>query len=1031
MEKKITKKNVFYDEKELLINQLNKLFSNPPSNYGYKHDIEVILNDLYIDENSYFDMIIDCLSKETTRKKGELNLITSYLYFMQEFIKLLKDKESTKKEALILNELLNLSSSIYYLKMPKNVVLMRYGEKGNKAYINLNGEVDVLIKSAKSVVTTEKNYLNYLARLIKYNEFALINLVINENFFNFPLLIYDDIESKTQIDSVLNNINNVKNPNGKKFITFIKGENDEINKIRLDSNNLLNKSQIKLKYKRQPSTKNFIDYFTIKKEEEVSPNKSHQSQNLKNAFKLNFKNEELKSKIEPYIISSKQLLDLFNLDYLDKNDKELNNCSTQEYIKRITIIEKEIIKKEEEEEKSNESKISNNSSNESLLEIKIYSYTKVISLGKGTLFGVFGELALRNAHAVRTATIITSSDCHLSYLNRSTFNRCLKANTELHLKQQLSFFINLPIFIDIPITSFYKKYYTNISKHYIEKNHFILKQGQRPTRLCLISKGIYILLSFLNISELSDLIFFLLKKIKKYKDNISQSEFKNYIEISNSLAKNIEEEVKLLRDNLSFKNFYYTESLIKISELSSPDIIGYDELIGEDDLYAFSIKAKTIENIMYTIDYQFYTDLFNKNSTVKKHHEDLMSIKLDLIIKRLLKIRNNIISSFFNHKIETDISAIISKELEDTQTSNSKFKRFLQFKSTKCNFYNKNNNSSVTKDISNEKDYLKERNNYSRTKNKRKINIFTEYNNHYFKNNTKIKKNYKNLIFPSTAMSKKNKKKYLFEADIDNSKKEEKFNKTTYKELITEPTKNKDKIINIDGNNKSNSNIHKLINFLPIFNLRQRLKVEYSKINYNQFNNITENSREVKGKKINNSIKCYFEKKIKPSNSLYLKILKKRKEKTKTDKLNKEKESIELIYSDLENNKTNELDNSFNRNEKQDKYYYFVKGQKKISTPKNLKLNLLLLNNKSINFTNKISNCQKSLQFLTKKNEEFFKELKNKKIDNDIHKVKSQDKEDNIINNKNNRKFNYIFKRDSYYKKNLTRMKFFYGLDKK
>jgi hypothetical protein len=133
----------------------------------------------------------------------------------------------------------------------------------------------------------------------------------------------------------------------------------------------------------------------------------------------------------------------------------------------------------------------------------------------------------------------------------------------------------------------------------------------------------------------------------------------------------------------------------------------------------------------------------------------------------------------------------------------------------------------------------------------------------------------------------------------------------------------------------------------------------------------------------------------------------------------------------LENNKTNELDNSFNRNEKQDKYYYFVKGQKKISTPKNLKLNLLLLNNKSINFTNKISNCQKSLQFLTKKNEEFLKELKNKKIDNDIHKVKSQDKEDNIINNKNNRKFNYIFKRDSYYKKNLTRMKFFYGLDKK
>ena len=116
-----------------------------------------------------------------------------------------------------------------------------------------------------------------------------------------------------------------------------------------------------------------------------------------------------------------------------------------------------------------------------------------------------------------------------------------------------------------------------------------MKQGQKPTRLCLLNKGFYILLTIANLSELSDLIFFLLKKIKKYKDNIPQIEFKNYMEIANSLAKNIEDEEKILRDNLSFKNFYYTESLIKITELDSPDIIGYDELIGEDDLYAFSI----------------------------------------------------------------------------------------------------------------------------------------------------------------------------------------------------------------------------------------------------------------------------------------------------------------------------------------------------------------------------------------------------------------------------------------------------------
>ena len=133
--------------------------------------------------------------------------------------------------------------------------------------------------------------------------------------------------------------------------------------------------------KRQQSStapNSFIEYFTSKNEE-VSLNKRHQSQNLKNAFKLNLKNEELKVKIEPYIISSKQLLDLFNIQYLDKNNEELNNCSTEEYIKRISIIEKEIIKKnddEEEEEKSNDSDVSN----ESLIADKILCIIIIINI---------------------------------------------------------------------------------------------------------------------------------------------------------------------------------------------------------------------------------------------------------------------------------------------------------------------------------------------------------------------------------------------------------------------------------------------------------------------------------------------------------------------------------------------------------------------------------------------------------------------------------------------------------------------------
>lgn len=1051
-------KEVYLEQKEILIVHLNKLFSNPPSSYGYRHDIEMLLNELYIDDNNYFKIVIDCFLKEN-RNKDEIKIIASYLLFMQEFVKVLSDKEVKKKETEILSNLINLSVSIFYLKIPKNVVLMRYGEKGSKAYINLSGEVDVLIKTNKSMKVYERDYLHYLACLIKYNEFALINLVINDNFFNYPLIIYDDIESKTQIFSIIENINRQK---AKKFTTFIKTQNEEIIKIRVDLNLLVNKSKMKMEFKKKksltdPST--FIDYFTPDNID-LSQSQKNQSSNLRNSFKLNVKNEDLKNKIEPYLISSKQLLDLFELKYLDKKDNELNNCSTEEYINRLNVIpifqEKVVEKKDNEKvqtkeenekdlNKSNNSKKSNESE-DSLYQLVIYSYTKVISLGKGNLFG---ELALRSTQAVRTATIITSSICHFSYLNKTTYNNCLRISTETHLNQQLSFFINLPIFIDIPITSFYKKYFTNISKHYIPKNHFILKQGEKPSRICLLNKGVYILISNLNLKELTNLIFHLLKKIKKY--NSQNEHNKDINEIFLSLSKNVDEEKKLIRDNIPFKNFYYTESLIRISEISCPDITGYYELVGENGLYAFSVQAKTNENIIYTMELNFYNDLYSKNNTVQKHHEEILIVKLDLILRRLLKIRNNILSSFFNHKIETDIGSLISKELEEVKSSSSKQKRFIHFKSTKCNFFNKTEDSSFMNDIYNDKEYSKDKtSNYLRInikKTKEMNNIFTMYNNNLILRNSSQRKKYKDLIFPQTKLVAK-KKKNFFDTDtsVNNNKKEEKLNKTSYKsyknskeEKSKSKSKSKDKINtnrNINDIDTSYNDTINLINkkmndILPLFKRTKNIQTEYSKVKYKQI--FTENPNEIKGKKINNSYKVYFDKKFRPSNPLIRKIIKQKRRKLKSENnkinhninhlINANKESIDLLMSNTEYNK-NMKNDSNNVMESNEKTYNILnlKNNVRNSTQKNLKFNLLLLNNKSILYTNKESFVQKSLKMLAEnhKKEEKQKEeeIKGKiaSTENIGNKKKNKDKED------------YIFKRDSYYKKNLMRMKFFYGL---
>ena len=199
------KKSISQKDKELLLNSLNSLFASKSSSHGYKYDIEAILKDIAITENEYFSVVIESFSK-TKRNNEDLTFITSYFFFMQEFIKLLKAKESFKREIKLLNYLMHLSSDIFYIEIPKDVVLMKYGDKGEKAYINLNGQVDVLIPNSKIIHVYENDYLLYLASLIKYKEYDLINFVLNDNFPNYHLILYDDLSSNEQISSIFKNI---------------------------------------------------------------------------------------------------------------------------------------------------------------------------------------------------------------------------------------------------------------------------------------------------------------------------------------------------------------------------------------------------------------------------------------------------------------------------------------------------------------------------------------------------------------------------------------------------------------------------------------------------------------------------------------------------------------------------------------------------------------------------------------------------------------------------------------------------------
>ena len=130
--------------------RLSKLFSSESSLIGYRYDIESLLSELYISKDDLFHIVLEFLSK-TSKKEDEIRIIASYLFSMQGLTNLLLktinlDEDKTNKEKHLLNDLLVLGSTLVYEKFPKSHVLIRFGEKGSKAYINLSGSVGVLIK---------------------------------------------------------------------------------------------------------------------------------------------------------------------------------------------------------------------------------------------------------------------------------------------------------------------------------------------------------------------------------------------------------------------------------------------------------------------------------------------------------------------------------------------------------------------------------------------------------------------------------------------------------------------------------------------------------------------------------------------------------------------------------------------------------------------------------------------------------------------------------------------------------------------
>ena len=741
-------------EKNLFENGIAKIFSKEPSHLGYKEDIDNLINDIGLKEEDFLYLTILSLAK-IVRNKNDQRIISSYLYSMPNFIKLVKGNNNVKTEQEIMKVLLSLSRSITYEKVEKNHIVMKLGDIGTSAYIILKGTADVLLKCFKIMSITKNDYLFYLANLIRYGEYGLLNDVINENFNTLPLEIGDD-----------------------NIIPQIESDSKDIYR----KNTMQSDDMIQLKHYSK-DTNPFI-----KKSNDSFGTKKYSKNNQNNiCFKINEKNIDINAYKKSFKISEEKLLEMFNMKKI--NNKHLD-CPYLEYINRIRLIpndyklyinekyvpkkeskENEEEKEEEEEEEKNdekkkikkdnkkdkEEKEKENDDDNTLYYLKIYSYMKVNSMGKGDLFG---ELALSQDDCLRTATVITSKDCDIAVLNKKIFNNCLKKGTSVIIKKLLSFFVNLPIFTGISEYIFYNKYYTYLSKKIMTRGNILVNQGEPVKGIILLNSGSYGISSRISLYSLTNLIFHYI--------NINQKIKKDYNE-NHKLLKNITKIINktkvLINENPKFKKFYMKEINIRVSELLSPDVIGYNEYSNENGLYAFTIETRASENIFYILDDKFYSEILRKNSMIMKNEQIFTERKLDVIIHRLMILRNCLVNFFFENRMEK-INSIITKELDNINNSKIKEKSQLKNKNTEYNLQQqsiiikKKENYKRNFKYSEEKEkYINSYGNYSASRNKKNKISFWCFNfdsNSKNKNFNYFKRKQNNINLISLQKSPKN-----------------------------------------------------------------------------------------------------------------------------------------------------------------------------------------------------------------------------------------------------------------------------------
>ena len=630
--------------------------------------------------------VICFILKKINKKTSENEILKTYFLSFDKLVHLFLPLNVN------LNDMMTrLSGQIKYEKKFKNRILFKEGDKGDKFYIILKGEVGILIPQEKIIKCCPSEYLKYLICLYLYQEKSLINklLLVNRETLKFDERIFDALMDGLKFYHFFIMYSGTKkaykNPldflhQEIKINNFIRKKNDFSPEQAFYTLNLANISEdIYEYYSDQMENINSIFLTNVKNKVKTSGIFSVSSPNNLSEFGQYIKeNEHDKKKLKENEFFDK----LYHVNEL--NSKDTIICTTEEYIKRVNCEKK--IKEITNDIRNNVIKI-----NEKDIELKYFNYLEVNQLRDKN---IFGELALINPNQKRTATIIMKENCHFGVLDKESYEISIKTAQEKSRTRNLLYFTNGFLFKGLTNNYFLNNYFFRFKKKIYNSGEYLFRRGEQRTKLFFIINGELQLGGKMTLKKISEIIRLLQGETGWDDGGVI---------------------VKHCKESVDFRKFYEeAQNYFRFYVLKKKEIAGLDDMT-EDGIFLFDCTANSLEPTeVYEFDYAIYETCL-KEKIVQINNDNYVSTKKKLLIDRLYKQRDSIANNEFS-RIKIYI-------LNNENLKNNEIKRNMDVKNKKekykknCfslnnTFFNKNifsfieDNKTNTNNINNDNNYL-------------------------------------------------------------------------------------------------------------------------------------------------------------------------------------------------------------------------------------------------------------------------------------------------------------------------------------